>query len=388
MTFSYTRSIGQLADKNIFDRGLRIYLEGSVLDYQSLVLDSWRVYTVQNPESHPSFFEVRIPLLHKLLRSNQWDQAAQALEQSASCTCPYFQEYGCCRHLVAVCASLEKEFVKPEDVKVVQASTNIFDLELHSSNEIDRWLHNFEQAVYFGRSFRDKQKWLAQMTSQIQIEPGLMKELAPKLQSWALTQISDFETEKKVLSLAGETIFFGGQTWWQTWMPIVIKADFWNSKKLHEQIFGWRSEPKIHQFYTEIQNYWRNHLTGDQRIEIFKDLTGRDKVTFNIKLELAIDLGHWSWVELELDKLDPLTLLNISQFLPDQAEPIELLIFNQIRQWLDLVEPEAYTQIIDVLTKWRVIYGGSDLWDSIAKEIQVRHKKKSNLIKMLKLITY
>src|SRR6476469_3860675 len=104
---SYLDTAKQVVDEAVYARGIRLYLEGRVGRHQDMLLDFWREYGMN--EDHNRYV-VRLPLLHLALNSSKWDRASQVLKEHASCECAYYQEYGLCKHVVAVCASLEKEF--------------------------------------------------------------------------------------------------------------------------------------------------------------------------------------------------------------------------------------------------------------------------------------
>ena len=133
--FSYLDAAQKLVSREIYGRGIKYYLEGKVLKFDELVLDFWRLYQVS--ENHENAI-IKLPLLHLALNQSKYEQADKALTEVCSCTCSYYQEYGPCKHIVAVCASIEQEFglnKKPvvqnqnTEKKVDSLLQNIFEAE-------------------------------------------------------------------------------------------------------------------------------------------------------------------------------------------------------------------------------------------------------------------
>ena len=109
---SYLDSVRKLVDKSIYGRGLKTFLEGGVISFTDLTIDSWRKYQVKDTNTEV----VVIPLLHLVLSIQKWEQAENALKESAFCSCLYFKEFGTCKHIVAVCASIEQEFIQQNNI--------------------------------------------------------------------------------------------------------------------------------------------------------------------------------------------------------------------------------------------------------------------------------
>ena len=137
---SYLETVQKIAQTDVYNRGLKYYLDGKVLSHQDLVLDLWRKYKV----SSNRIYEVQIPLLHLALSPKKFDKADLALLESVSCECGYFQEFGICKHIVAVCGSLENEFninlKKNKRRQTESLASNVFDsiLEVKRNNLFER----------------------------------------------------------------------------------------------------------------------------------------------------------------------------------------------------------------------------------------------------------
>jgi hypothetical protein len=78
---SYLEAIKPLVNPEIYNRGLKLYLEGRVLGYSELLLDYWRRYQVQGKHQ---VYTVDIPLIHLALDKSKHSQAGEALQQVVS----------------------------------------------------------------------------------------------------------------------------------------------------------------------------------------------------------------------------------------------------------------------------------------------------------------
>ncbi|MFM6249908.1 MAG: hypothetical protein ACKPEQ_12295, partial [Dolichospermum sp.] len=73
---SYLKSVQKLIHPSIYQRGIKLYLDGSIVGFEELTLDYWRIYKVIGTDE----YLIKIPLLHLALDRQKFDQSSQALE--------------------------------------------------------------------------------------------------------------------------------------------------------------------------------------------------------------------------------------------------------------------------------------------------------------------
>ena len=390
--FSYLQIVQELVPIEILQRGQKLYLNKGVLSKQDMVLDFWRLYLVRGT-SRTDEYRVTIPLLHLALNQKKWSQSKQALEETATCECAYFEEYGVCKHIVCACAAIDDEFNFQNLKKGQESNTDnqivadVFGqiLEAQTQKEENQWLKNFE-IVIVNPSWHDKSRWLSQMTTQIRTSPENYLEFWALLKKTAENYCKVFEKERSCLTLAVETLIFDGDLWWKFWQGLIADSDFQNVKYFWLRIIQWQSDININRIFGELMSFARQKYTDAQKLQILDLATTQNKLNPKSQLKIAMDFQILSWLKGNLDKIDPSNLLDIVELFPDDAEKIEISIYNQLLEWVDLLPPGEGEEVLEVMRKWKVILGNSDLLQDLGKYIGTNLKRRRNFVREVKLI--
>ena len=385
--FSYLQTVQELVPIEILQRGQKLYLNKGVLSNNDMVLDFWRVYLIRGT-SRTDEFRVTIPLLHLALNQKKWPQAPKALEETTTCECPYYEEYGVCKHIVCVCAAIDDEFNFQNLKKGQESSTNnqivgdVFGqiLEAQTQKEENQWLKNFE-IVIVNPSWHDKSRWLSQMTTQIRTSPENYLEFWILLKKTAEDYSKVFEKERSCLNLAVETLIFDGEMWWKFWQDLIADSDFQNAKYFWLRIIQWQSDININRIFKELMTFARQKYSDAQKLQILELTTTQNKLSPKSQLKIAMDFQILSWLKDNLDKIDPSNLLDIVELFPDEAEKIELNIYNQLLEWIDLLPSGEGEEVLEVMLKWKKVLGNSDLLQDLGKYIGTNLKRRKNFVR-------
>ena len=388
--FSYLEAVKSLVIKEVFQRGQKLYLGGDVLTYTSLTLDYWRLYNVKGT-TQDILYKVKIPLLHLALKRANWKKAPKALDESANCECAYYQEYGVCKHLVGVCAALDNEFyfrsTAKDEAEVENMASSILEqiIEVETQKEENEWLKNFE-IVISNSNWYQKSRWLSTMTNQIRSTPELYVEFWNALKGQVSELCADFDHEKKCLALAVETLIFDGDIWWSFWREFIEKGNFQNTKYFWMKVFLWKSDSNINKIFPKLMYFARQKYSEKEKLEIISLILSKSKISFAAQLEYTSDLQILSWLKENMDKIDPQNLLKLVELFPDDTESIELKIYNQVREWVDLLPAGEGEELVQILQSWRDILGNSDLLQDLGNYIITTHKRRRNLVSQVKLV--
>jgi SWIM zinc finger len=378
--FSYLQSVQGEVPKSIFDRGVRLYLEGGVLSHRNLLLDNWREYKVYGTE----VYLVRIPLLHFLLARSKFSQADQTMNEFANCTCPYFPEFGLCKHIVAVCHDLEKEFFdirgkQKLDQKVEESILgSIFAVEQQSKQR--KLLAHLD--TFFSQSRQQNIFWWEQFIFDFQKNKIDYGDFQSQITGYFVDQLRQYENEKKSLYLILTALKLDGSRWWQFGLDLLPSLTrrqqlrFWS--EIWKLRFAVLTKPFDHLINASVRA-----LEESDKGEILNQLKEDFEGQSEIWLDFVLSSVYTSFLEENLNHFDSELLLDICHLIPEQRENIEIRILNQVKTWSDFLPVGDYSELEKIMTKWRIL-GYSDYFDEAMKYITIQHKKKPKLMSFLR----
>jgi hypothetical protein len=379
---SYLEAVKELVDPGIYSRGVRYFLEGSVSSYEEMTLDYWRLYKVIGNKE----YLIKFPLLHLALSQKKFNQAAQAITESVECSCDFYLEHGICKHIVAVCASLDQEFslnlAKTKTKIAKKESSNLLEtiFEADKIRQIRQFEIDFEQ--YLESSKSTNFRWLEDFTLAVIDTPSEYEEFLKHLKIIVHKYLIDFDKERKILKLIPKTLIYGKKVWW----------DFWYTN------FDEINQNKLYDLWTEIWEIKMLNMAGEFEKDIIAQLLQMDdqnkavvleklqaKFTFNKNfwLEFVFVSKYWQWFEENLNSLDPQYLLRIAQVWPEKQDQIEYIILAQAKVWADFLQPGQYQEIIDLFRGWEDKIGRTENFERALDYYKDLHGKKKTLLKDL-----
>ncbi len=379
---SYLETVKKLVESEIYNRGVKLYLEGNVLGFEDLILDYWRRYEVRG---RSETYIVDIPLLHLALDKRKFTQADQALRQIVRSDSPYFQEFGVCPQVVAVCAALDQEFKiqsQPATTTKPAAAAGVWDkiLEAESGKKEREWLAALETFIY--SDFREQSRHFRQLKEMLAEVVDNPKASFPEgLTNIFQAVVGDYLLEKNLVRLFAHPFFLskGGLIWWGLVWPFFVQMDKDNQVKLAGDL-------------------WKNYLAGNAE-NLESELTGylstltqevKDQALFALQKEFKPEPENWIrfaiqsenllWAEQNLDQLDGRFLVAVARQFPDKREEIEQRLVREIQIWSDFLPPGEYDELLGLLELWKKDLGRSDYFEEVLKYIRQNHRKKSKLI--------
>jgi hypothetical protein len=377
---SYLDAVKKTCPLEIYNRGLKAYLEGKVLTQTEMVLDFWRSYKVEDRD----IYTVQMPLLHLALSPEKENQADKAILQSASCDCAYFNEFGICKHIVAVCASLENEFninLKKQKRQKTYSSSVVFDsiLEVDTEKKIRKFLISFEDFLEIG--YKDT-SFLENFILEIKND-AKYPEVLNKLKNFILEKIEYYEYEKKLLRLVKPTLILDSKNWWPIWHKVQTKFSSNNQIKFFDQVWKSYLAGNLNNIKKELETTLKN-LKEKEKLQVFEFLQKEYQDTPENWLDFVLLAGMENWVEENLNLLDPIFLLKIIQTFPDIREKTEIHLLEQVKLWSDFLETgQNYAEISEVFSIWQNKLGGSSYCQEAIDYIKQNHPKKKKLLKQI-----
>ena len=380
--FSYTDSIQKLVSKEIFQRGVKIYLEGKVVSKSDLVINFWRKYKVLGASN--DFYFVQIPILHLALDSSKYHLVTQAILESCSCTCPYFAEFGVCKHFVAVFHDLEKEYFGNLTKKSfeIDKSTSILDTIFVVEKVTKQKNLRLNIDFYFEKSSQNSVVWWEKFIFDVEKNPTENKKILADLKVYFLNALLDYDNEKKLLYLIFVSIKLSGDCWWDFWLDILPSLSLISMRKFWLQVWKIRFLGLTKSFDTKINNLAKG-IAAEEKTKILESLQTEYENNREIWLDFVLSSQHSDFLEKNLDKFDAELLLDICEILPEKREEIEIKIMKQIEVWSDYLPVGNYSDFQKVLEKWKKL-GGSDYLVETVKYIKIQHKKKPKLMSFLR----
>jgi hypothetical protein len=382
---NYLTSIKPLVSDSVFATGIKLYLEGSILDTKDTILPGWKACSVHGSQHN---YRVLFPIIHELVPESTVEIASNIIRDHATCNCPYFSEYATCKHLVAICAFLDDQNGKKVEKKTTKKDIHKIDslidtmFEVESQKKTRKWMHQVEK--YVSIMSPEDCFWFDEIVRDVAKSPTDHGHFIDDFRDFSLRNISTFEHEKKIVELIKHSIYFGEKYWWDFWYPIVPKL----SKEA--QVKVWVAIWKL--YLAGVLSLWKDEFlyqlrdcNSDLKQSILSTLQ-KDFVTkAEFWTQFVIEAQISTWLEENFDKLDPVNLLKIVSYLPDKQEVIEEAVFNHVKIWADFITTGNYDQIIDVFHQWKKMLGTTDMYMTAQEYIKTHHPKKKSLLKKIGL---
>ncbi len=383
---SYLQAVQKLTDETIYTRGLKFYLEGRIISHKNLTLDYWREYQLVDSD----IYTIRIPLLHLALSKEKYNFAHLAIEELVTCDCAYFFEYGICKHVVAVCASLENEFNFELKTKKKQANQKeqekILDSIFVAENQ--RKFREFEINLeeYLQTSNRNNLDWLERFASQTKEENQENQKYLKSLEKFFSQKLEIYENEKKILNLIWPSLRVGKKIWWDLWAKLFKKFTQDKQIQIWAKIWLMRVAGNLEDIQKDLQLKIRS-LDLQKKQTIFFNLQKEYPEQTTIWLEFGLTAELWDWFLENIENLDPQTLIKLGTLIPDYREDIDREISIKIKIWSDFLETgQNYEEIIETFRSWRKSLGENEFMDFAWEYIKDSHAKKKKLLKEIKKV--
>ncbi len=382
---SYLEAIKPLVNPDIYQRGLKLYLEGKVLGYSELLLDYWRRYQVQGKHQ---VYTVDIPLIHLALDKSKHAQAGEALRQVVRSDSPYFLEYGLCANVVAVCAALDQEFKlnTTTDKPVSQlVKLNLWDniLAVEVTKKQREWLQAFEFCLVARGSKQRRYYQILQQYFPDLFLPSPANSFVDQISEIIQSVVGDYSKEKSLREIFVDPYFLatGGLVWWRLFCPYLNKLESDNRLQLHLDLWQNQLAGNTTSFELELQTYFVQ-LPEPQKDLVLQELQAQfSNRQPQVWLEFAFWCQHTSWLWQRVDNLDSCYLIRLAQLAPDHRELIEQKMVKQLKVWSDFLPTGDYQELVSVLVDWKAKLGYSDYLAEVIKYIQENHSKKAKLIR-------
>lgn len=381
---SYLEAAKSIANDSVFARGVRLYLEGHILGHGDLHLPSWRVYKVNGTYD----YDIKIPLIHQILPQDSWHIATDALADTVTCDCPYFIDgNGICKHIVAVCASLDQEFRTPlsDAVNIHNPNTHIptahglLDalFEVEYNKVVSGWLNDID--TFFERRAKLVPYSLRNMIKTTVQHWDEYATFVAQFQDICLQQLKTWEGEKQLLLLFEEMLYSIDDVWFEIIANIAGQFDTKN-----QTTFTSKTWLHAHYIHTggdsTVMQTWVLKRSENIRLAALEQMSTRVGEFSNAILEYALKAELYDWVRTHYEQWTPHQLLRIVSFMPDEINVVELRLFNHIRVWSDFLIAGKYGDLIAVMNAWFDACGQSDMYMQALKYIVENHPKKKRLI--------
>jgi hypothetical protein len=379
---SYLKTVQKLVHPSIYQRGIKLYLDGSLVGFEEMLLDYWREYKVVGTDE----YIVKIPLLHLALSREKFDQADQALEESVTCTCPYFLEHGVCKHIAGVCASLDKEFdigLQQTKTKIARQQTDQI-LDQIFEAEKTRNLREFQEFLdfYLQSSRATDYRWFEEFVVAVNENPKDYEPFLVNLHSIISRNLADYDQEKKVIPLIQKSLLFGNILWWNFWQKHFLEIHQSRQVEIWVEIWEMRFVGLLKDFQSTVDDFMKN-LSTKEKQEALAILQKNFEHKKEVWLEFAFASKFWNWFEQNLLNLDPEILILVAQNWPEKQEEIENLIAQKMRVWIDFLQPQNNDELAEVFKKWLEKLGGGEEYQLTVGYLKQVHKKKFGLIKKI-----
>jgi hypothetical protein len=379
LMFSYLSSVKTLIEKPVYDRGMVAYLEGGLSSFTELTLDYWREYKYSGKDE----YFIKIPLLHLALNSDKFSLASQVISELVTCTCPYFLEYGICKHIVAVCANLDKEFNPEHSLKKMKIENKHGDtlldkiFEAEKTRQIREFTANLE--MYLNSSKTTDFKWLETFVIALNNQPNDYQATLKNFHDIVTRSLKDFDLEIKIIKILTKSLIFGNKIWWDFWKIHLPEIHKNNLIKVWADIWEMRILDLLNDFKTEIDDYLAD-LDQAFKNKLLSILQINFKHNPHYWLEFVFVAKNYEWVEQNLLNLDPKTLIQACTVWPDKIDEIEPHILEKLKIWLDFLQANDYNEVVKIFNLWLKTLGGGEYYQQAILYLKETHKKKRTLI--------
>lgn len=377
--FSYLSAVKNLIQKPVFDRGMVAYLEGGISGFTELTLDYWREYKYVGKEE----YFIKIPLLHLALNQEKFDLASNVISELVTCSCPYFLEYGICKHIVAVCACLDKEFSLDQAQKKSKIAQKEGDKILDQIFEAEKTRTTREFSanleMYLSSNKSTDFRWLDTFVVAVNNDYKEYESLLQSLHKIITRNLKNYDLELKIIKVLTKTLIFGNRIWWDFWKPHLLEIHPKNIIKVWAEIWEMRILNLLGNFATEVDNSLIQ-LDPSQKAELLEILQTNFKHNPQYWLDFIFVAKYYEWVEANLLNLDPKTLISSCITWPDKVDEIEPHILEKVKIWLDFLQPGDYDEVVAIFHLWLKTLGGGEYYQRALQYLKETHKTKRSLI--------
>jgi hypothetical protein len=377
---AYIDSIKPYIEPSIFNRGVKLYLEGGVISKKDLLLDNWREYNVL--DKHETYLVI-IPILHLTLDSSRFGQVFEALNQVTQCECAFHLQFGICNHIVAVLAQMDKEFNSIPTISRSSAS---------QSDILD--------TIFVAQKVKIHRKWLAtvdallskenpnfyyidEICKAIKDEPHEHSEFLQEFGRLLEPFIGYYLKEKRVLRIALESILIGKQIMWSFFLPFVLRMD---------------SDIQTQFFITMWRYYWMDACEGykddfvselrkldlDKKLEIYnrlkKDFPGQPELS----IEFCFASQYFTPLIEQKSMLPEKDLIQLTELVPDLRDSTDLILSGHLKTWSDFLKAGDYNEFLGLVNLWSDRLGKSEVFVETLKYIIANHTLKRSLVAKLR----
>ncbi|NJK71631.1 MAG: SWIM zinc finger family protein [Thermales bacterium] len=301
------------------------------------------------------------------------------MTQSATCECPYYAQYGLCKHIVGVCASLDQEF--GSKYREFDASEEILD-NIFASQKVKthrKWLETMDTLLS-----RDTGNYyyLDNISRTIKTEEGQHQPFFDELTKIVEVVIGDYSREKLLVRVILESILVGGQCWFDYWSEYFLQLDQYNQINLFKGLWKIYWVTAQIDYKEKLKSVFRNPVE-QVKLEVFNELFLEFGLEKNIWLEYCFVAEYYSWLDENFENLDPLTLVRYAEIFPECRENVDLLILNQIKMWSDFLPTGEYGMVIEVFQEWGNRLGKGDFYSEALEYFRTNHPRKKKLLNQL-----
>jgi|688.fasta_scaffold134026_2 hypothetical protein len=379
---SYLQSVQKLIHPSIYQRGIKLYLDGSVAGFEELTLDYWRIYKVIGTDE----YLIKIPLLHLALDRQKFAHSREALEEVVTCTCPYFLDHGVCKHIVAVCASLDKEFdtnLQATKTKINRHQTEQI-LDQIFEAEKTRNTREFQESLefYLQSSGSSDYRWFEEFVISVNQSPKDYSSVLDNLHDIVKRNLANYDQERKIVPLISKSLLFGDILWWDFWQKHLPAIHENRKLELLVEIWEMRFVGLLKNFQEKVDDHFKN-LQSLQKQYILEILQKNFEHKREVWLEFCFASKFWEWFEKNLLDLDPEILIKVAEYWPEKQEELEQLISQKVRVWIDFLQPQNQDELVSVFNLWLLKLGGGEEYQLTVDYLKQIHKKKFGLIKKI-----
>lgn len=386
--FSYLEVVKSLVNEDIYQLGIKEYLVGNVLEYISLDLIDWRKYEVKGR----SIYEVTFPLLHKLTPRTSWGRSSQHLKDHAKCTCEYFESFGTCKHIVAVCAALEKEIKPTRDGEEV-VSTPLLSrvLEVSDRSKVNEWYNEIVDFLELPEEDDMQNASLRRVYEPVReaFSSHLIDSFVQSVSKYLDDSISSYPTQKRYVKLLLFTRAWlvAGHEWWKLFLPYLqkiqdtLQIQFWKE--------FWKEWPFYQQSLAESKELLleaAEAMSEENKIAVLS-LLEQDNVPLADRLEFAQFSCYYPFVIEYLPQLDITHLLQLLPKLPEHQYEIEYALSEQVRTLSDFLTTKEEPVLINALQEWREAVPDSDVLLQVMNDLKKLHKRRKKLLQKLEILS-
>jgi hypothetical protein len=377
---SYLEVVEQLVDSAIYQRGIKYYLQGNVIQWEPMFLDFWREYSVVGREHEKVF----MPVLHLAMSASNFRFAHKALEKASQCSCDYFDTYGICKHIVAVCAALEQEFTLKEILVEENSPTEILDslFEADVIKNKRQWRHTFESVLVKGpytnftlqKQFEDFIFAVVQSPEQYQDIFDNSKSLLDRL-------MGNYTAEKLVVEAIAFSLLIDSQSdvWWNYWYQYMLVLDEANKVRLAIHLWKLYRLDLNKQYRNELINFLKQ-LPDNLKKQIVETISTQGDEKWR---EFPLVSHYDEWIIEHLAEFDIDFLFQTAVEFPDLQEEIEEHLLVQFKQWSDFLQPGHTQQFALAFKNWKELFGRSKYFEEAAQYTRALHKRKKILMSEL-----